>query len=72
MNTPKPGQAQHTPRAPEPLEIDLTDHRPGQHPGDIEVMELVVEEEIDVGCDPYNSTGQQVIIEIIKDKEAGQ
>lgn len=68
MNTPKPEQAQHTPRSQDPLEVATPDHRPGQQPEDCEVIDLVVEEDIDVGCDPYNSTGQHVIIELRKNK----
>lgn len=51
-------------------EFDLLSPVPGKDPGDIEVIELVIDEEINVGCDPYNSTGQQVIIELLKDKDA--
>ena len=53
-------------------EFDPLAPMPGKDPGDIQVLELVADEEINVGCDPYNSTGQHVITEFRTDKDDEQ
>ncbi len=69
MNTARPKPAAGALILRGQAEFDPLGPVPARDPGDIEVLELAVDEEINVGCDPYNSTGQQVIIELRKNKD---
>ncbi len=70
MNTVRPKPAAGALILRGQAEFDPLGPVPARDPGDIEVLELVVDE--DIGCDPYNSTGQQVIIELRKNKDDDQ
>jgi hypothetical protein len=67
METPKTGPAQQSSNATNPAKIDPRKPAPARQSKPIEILELSLEEEIDVGNDPYNNTGEQIILKIRED-----
>ena len=64
METPKTGRAPHSPNPSEPVKMDPRKPVPTGQSKPIEILELSLEEDIDVGNDPYNNTGEQIILKI--------
>ena len=69
MEIPKTGQTTESPKSSEPANIGPRNPVPGKEPQPVEILELSIEEDIDVGVDPYNNTGDQVILRLRKDRE---
>lgn len=63
MDTPKtrPGASAH--KSPLQVDTDLRDHVQILHSELSEIDELSIDEDFDMGGDPYNSTGSHVILQ---------
>ena len=62
MNTRKTWHAAVTLKSPGPVESGLRSNVTVHHSDLDEDEELTIDEEFDLGGDPYNSTGQQMVI----------
>ena len=62
MNTQKTRQAAVTLKSPGQVESDLRSNVTVHHSDLNEVEDLTIDEALDLGTDPYNSTGQHVVI----------
>lgn len=62
MNTHKSRQAAVTVKTPGQVESDLRSNVTVHHSDLNEVEELTIDEDFDLGADPYNSTGRHAII----------
>ncbi len=62
MNTQKTRQATVTLKSLGQVESDLPSNVTEHHSDLNEVEELTINEEFDLGTDPYNNTGQHVVI----------
>lgn len=69
METLKTAQAKATPKSPDPAHIDPKNPVPGKPPPTVEVLPLSIEEKIDRGNDPYNNTGEQILLKLRRDNE---
>ena len=66
MDGPKTRKAEETRKAPLKLQTDLWNNVRVLDSELGEIGELTVDEDFDSGSDPYNSTGQHVILELTK------
>ncbi len=62
MNIQKTGSMDATQKSPVKVETDLRNNMQVVHSELNESDELTIDEDFDMGGDPYNSTGQQVAI----------
>jgi hypothetical protein len=69
METLKTAQAKATPKSPDPVPIDARNPVPGKPPQTVEFLPLSIEEKIDRGNDPYNNTGEQILLKLRKDDQ---
>jgi hypothetical protein len=69
MNTSKTRPVAKAHKSPLQVETDLRNNVQVLHSELSEIDELAIDEEFDMGGDPYNSTGSHVILEQKKDDE---
>jgi len=69
METPKTGQAKETPKPSEPVNIDPRKTVPEKAPPSVRILEQSIQEKIDRGNDPYNNTGEQILLRLLKDSQ---
>jgi len=67
MESPKTGRALQSPNRSERVRIDPSKPVPPKESQPLEILELSLVEEIDMGSDPYNKTGEQIILKIRED-----
>lgn len=67
MNTPKTGDASDTPNTAESVKIVREGHVPAKNVPPVDVLELTFMDQNDMGSDPYNRTGEQIILKLRED-----
>ena len=67
MEIPKTGTAETTPGSSDPARANPRDTVPGKVSEPLEILELTLEEDVDSGTDPYNSTGEQIRLKLRED-----
>lgn len=67
MNTPKTRPMAATRKSPVSVETDLRNNVQVLHSELSEIDDLAIDEDFDMGGDPYNSTGQHAIVKPRKD-----
>jgi len=67
MDLSKTGHGLHSPQPAEPVNIDPRESIPAKQSEPVEIIELSLEEDIDKGNDPYNNTGEQIVLKILED-----
>ena len=69
MDPLKTAQARISPKSPDPAHIDPRNPVPGKLPPKVEILPLSIEDKIDRGNDPYNNTGEQILLKLHKDNQ---
>ncbi len=66
METLKTAQAKEPRKSADPLHVDPRNPVPGKPSPAVEITQLSIEEKIDRGNDPYNNTGEQILLKLRK------
>ena len=67
MDIPKTRQATDAPQTVDPVKIDPQAPVPAAKRKSVEILELSLEEEPNMGSDPYNNTGEHIILKLRED-----